>query len=206
MPILKINQIAQGYYRGIWKIEEPLSHLEAGCSTILTTEYKRISVKSRKKQWLACRLLTVRLCQLLGLNFYGVKKGKLNKPFLLNSSLHLSFSHTEKHAAVLLHKANPCGIDIEKIHPRLARVQHKFMDPNEILFVDNNLEKICIFWCAKEAIYKWYGRKYLSFKNQIKLDMLDDGMLWAKIITDKHVISKRLTVEKHSDYLLVYVC
>src|SRR3712207_8655610 len=34
----------------------------------------------------------------------------------------------------------------------------------------NNLEKLCIYWCAKETLYKVHSEKQLDFRKNIKIE------------------------------------
>ncbi len=100
----------------------------------------------------------------------AVIKDQFGKPHLENAQWHISISHSQNKAAVI---ASPklVGIDIQNFVPRIDRIAHKFMNQLETAFLSENfyLEQLHIFWSAKEALYKAYGRKELEFKEHIGL-------------------------------------
>jgi phosphopantetheinyl transferase len=80
---------------------------------------------------------------------------------------------------------NRVGVDIELITPRIHRVAHKFMNPEEIHFFNEDyahfleqwglkdkvsLELLTLIWSAKEAIFKWHGLGELDFKEHMRMN------------------------------------
>jgi 4'-phosphopantetheinyl transferase EntD len=60
--------------------------------------------------------------------------------------------------------STPVGIDMEELNPRIKRLYPSFMSQQEIESCDvNNLKDLYYFWCAKEAMYKWFTHKNLDF-------------------------------------------
>ncbi len=52
-------------------------------------------------------------------------------------------------------------------------IKNKFLNENEIQLLPLcNTKFLTLCWCAKEAIYKWYGKGKVDFKNNILIDDL----------------------------------
>jgi phosphopantetheinyl transferase (holo-ACP synthase) len=58
---------------------------------------------------------------------------------------------------------------MEKEHEKLLRTARKYMTDNEINQAKEDITTYCIYWCAKEAMYKLNGRKKVSFKDDISI-------------------------------------
>ncbi|MEM9417209.1 MAG: 4'-phosphopantetheinyl transferase superfamily protein, partial [Bacteroidota bacterium] len=66
------------------------------------------------------------------------------------------------------HRA-PIGVDIQLPAKKLQDVREKFLSENEVKDSGNDMETLCIYWCAKEAIYKAHGGKGVSLKEDIHI-------------------------------------
>ncbi|MGF1923904.1 MAG: 4'-phosphopantetheinyl transferase superfamily protein, partial [Bacteroidia bacterium] len=77
-------------------------------------------------------------------------------------------------------------IDIELIKHKIKSIKHKFLSDLELAQkqVGDNTNGLYVCWCAKEAIYKWNGRKGLEFKQHIHVKpfkLKDEGVLQALV-------------------------
>ncbi len=73
---------------------------------------------------------------------------------------------------------------------------------------ENHIEQLFVYWCAKEALYKYYGKKELIFKEQLLIDpfpYFGKGEIRGHIITESFVKTLQLNYEKFNDHMLVYV-
>lgn len=196
MPLFYTETIAHTGVLGIWEIVESIEELEY---LLLPNEFDRnylstISHPGRHRQALAARVLA---CQLLSSNgdFYsGIIKDNSGKPYLSDSSYHISLSHTQKYAAVLFHPQRQVGIDIEESSLKLIRVKSRFLTHQEQVQAGDNLHKLSVYWCVKEAIYKFYRAKSLAFGEiQVKaFELCPKGTLSVVISTP--VEEKEVTV------------
>lgn len=95
-------------------------------------------------------------------------KDAFGKPYLKDSRQHISISHSDGLAAVIL-TSEPAGIDIQRWDNRMDRLASKFVTDSEQRNIENQDTHKClhILWGAKEALYKAYGRKQLDFKTNI---------------------------------------
>jgi phosphopantetheine--protein transferase-like protein len=86
--------------------------------------------------------------------------------------LQFNLSHTNDLAAAIISPDKIVGIDTEKIHPRILKIQNKFINDVEAanLVGKTDAEQISIltkYWTIKEAVYKWWGKGSVDFANDI---------------------------------------
>lgn len=169
MPLYKNIVVSSATKIGIWKNTESENDLLA--QLILSDDEKifisSISNSERRHQWLCSRVC---LRQLMSTNeFIELLTDENGKPFVKNFPTHVSISHTKEFAAVIISSENEVGIDIDKMLPRIERIAHKFMRVEEKINVteENKLHALYLYWCAKEVLYKYYGRKLLDFREHL---------------------------------------
>jgi 4'-phosphopantetheinyl transferase len=143
-------------------------------------EFIAISHPKKQLEWLASRFLAKHLAESLGLNYTGLIKDAYNKPFLQDSKHHLSISHTTSHVAAAIHMHQPIGIDLERISDKLHIIKHKFLTDSERKNANDELEKLCIYWSAKESLYKLYGKRGVEFQNELLVAPFELGQTSIK--------------------------
>lgn len=110
------------------------------------------------------------------------------KPFLVNSPVEISVSHTGNTYALSL-SSHPHGMDIEKWNsgPRALKIANKFLSAEEIQLLDafgylHSSEKAAtLLWSAKEAVYKRFNHSKLQSLNDIRLTLLTNRQLQANV-------------------------
>ncbi len=162
MPLLKVWNIGDAGLAAIWKVEEPESFFlkQTGLLSDITNDKRRL-------EYLASRFLFKYLIPNFPLHL--LQKNEFNKPVLLNNEYNLSISHSLPYIAVSVHKEISTGIDIQIWQNNIEKIKHKFLTEHELELVGNKRELLTIAWCAKEAAYKWYGKKGLSFMNNMPI-------------------------------------
>lgn len=154
----------------IWEISETADELLAGISLRPEEEslYLSFLAEERKKQWLAYRIL---IRSLLKPDDFPILYDETGKPYLAGSSFHISVTHSHELAAVIISSQGRVGIDIEKIRPKIIKVKDKFLNEQETAAIQppDNLALLTLGWCAKEALYKLYGKRNLDFRENILL-------------------------------------
>ena len=167
MPVFKIFSEKNSKI-GIWKLIEPPEELEPQIFSLLTEtekeKYKAFKSISRRREWLATRIL---LQEMRKSAFYTpIQYGETCKPFLQNE--YIGISHSRSFVAIVTSLKSDVAIDIEKISPKAVRISQKFMNEQEkIFFSDVSEFDMTLLWSIKETVYKFYGRKELSFKDNI---------------------------------------
>ncbi len=208
MPLFLHKNTVLNAEVGVWSIEEDedffLDNLHL--HEVEMNQLNRIK-GFRRLEWLAVRYL---LHKMSGRSIRALcLKDDYGKPYLVNSSYHISMSHTKNRAAII---AGPCpvGIDIQTKVSKIERIARKFISDKEwSTFPEMSIESMHIFWGAKECLYKAYGRKNLDFKANILIspDQFDKsaGRFKGQILFKQLVQKYDLMFEwVHDDMCLVY--
>ncbi|MBX2844370.1 MAG: 4'-phosphopantetheinyl transferase superfamily protein [Flammeovirgaceae bacterium] len=206
MSLLRHHQISEHALWGMWEIEESLEDLlNLFPEATNHQDFTAIHIELKQKQWLASRILIKKLLELNNLPYSGISKDKFNKAILLDSTLHLSISHCKDYAIAIIDKEKSTGIDIELVSPRIQIIAKKFLSDFE---KDNTCwsdEELTVYWCAKEAMYKLYGRKQLFFNRELKVKKnSDNASFTGEIIKDELTIPVEMESEVFGDYVIVY--
>ena len=190
---------------GIWKLEERMEELQGKIKLSDTDKEKFSELKNeyRKKQWLAARLLLNEVLQKEAEIIYD----EFNKPFVKDGSVKISLSHSNYLVALIADTHNECGIDIELVKPSIQNIAKKFLAETELQNIKSGIDQMYVYWCAKEAMYKIYGRKELSFKENLPVNPFsyeDRGTITGRIITGSVNKECKLWYEKRGEYMLLY--
>ena len=145
------------------------------------------------------------LKQVLKTETFALNYTPENKPFLDNSSEHISITHSHDKLAIILNKKEPTGIDIELIRDKVKNIQHKFLNKNEQRFANNDVDKLLTFWAAKEALYKVYGLKEVDFSLHLFVKEFEGTEMLGRIELKGFSKSYRLRNETIDNYKMVYV-
>ena len=174
----------------LWRIEEDLSFFESKFDL-----HPPIQNESKKLQWFATRHL---LNEMIG-TYAEVLKYDTGKPYLKDTDHHISISHTTAFAAVM-------------VNPKVERIAHKFLREDEIsaIHLDEKIEKLILYWSAKEALYKMFGKNQVEFKTHLLIEPFElklKGTLHAKILTnDVHIENLEVPYEFFDGHVISYVC
>ena len=182
---------------GVWQITETEEELKALCS-IPSDEEEEISYirsASLRKQHLAVRAL---LDTLFEEKVY-LSHHDNGKPYIENSAVSISITHTEKYVAVILDPECEVGIDVESLDRDFSAVEKKALSEEEIENLDDDKrnEQLAIYWCAKEAIFKMMSQHNVDFVEQIEIEDFrprGEGELEA-VFTDKYGEEEELELE-----------
>jgi 4'-phosphopantetheinyl transferase len=211
MAIAYRQQVDDDTEFALWKIEEEAEDLYSQLQLHADEQayYEKLNKSKRHLHWLGTRVL---LRKMLKTDEYiDCKVDTHGKPYLVNLPHHISLSHSFDYAAVMISRSRPVGIDIEQIKQKVERIAGKFMSPHELAFISNDsyrIQQLYVCWCAKEAVYKCYGRKEVSFLDNISLEPFTFD--WHGVIAaglDKGSISLDYQVEymQYEDYMIGYV-
>ena len=177
----------------VWKIEE-------------TEEFflKKVSLRQeirhphKRLQHLAGRYLLQLLHPGFPLHLIAISHSK--KPLLSNHEFHFSISHCGDFAAAIVSENRNVGIDVELITPKMGLIKNKFLNQQELKLLESyqlsmvNYQLLTLFWSAKEAIFKWYGKGKVDFKKNMVIDQLffekEQGNINAHFIKDEKTYLK----------------
>lgn len=201
MPLFQQKNIAHNIKVGVWHITENQEEIinKASVLGIKLNTIPKTNSENRIKQWVATRLLVNQF-----FSDVEIVYDEFGKPSLSNH-WNISISHSGEFVAIILNEKENCGIDIEKISSKVERIKHKFLNEDDLKIITTH-EHLTLFWGAKEALYKYYGKKEVLFiENLFIKDFTDQkNSLKGVISMPDFKVEIKMEWEKIGDYLLVY--
>jgi len=203
MPII-LNHSSHQDQVALWKIID--GEFDNSVTGVKVADGLNIMQNQRIRQKRAC-LALVSLLAGAGKDIYYDENGK---PHFVNDRRKLSFTHSGEYAAMMLSEKF-AGIDFEKIRPKVMNIVHKFLNEPELnsLHPVDTIEHAHVYWGAKEALYKVYGKQQLVFKEHILLEpfdyLNDKGYFFAHLETPSIKKKFKLFYEKMFGFMMVYV-
>ncbi len=191
----------------IWKMDEDVEAL-MGLASLTGSDIEIVNSfthMARKKEWICIRLLLIKLSK-----NYSIGYHESGKPYLKDSSAHISISHTKEFAGLIISDSFSVGIDLERISPRIEKIAHKFVSEKEekIISGKNTLEKLFVIWGVKEVLFKMHSIGELIFKEHLSVmpfEFNNSGVLESQISKDD--FQKRYSLRyKLVDDLLITWC
>ena len=194
----------------LWRIEEDTDTLyhQLQLNEQEKSYVDQLANGKRHLHWLGTRVL---LRTMLNTNDYiDCRIDSHGKPYLFNMPYQISLSHSFDYAAVMISKSRPVGIDIELVKQKVERIAPKFLQPAELGFInpEQKIEHLYVCWCAKEAIYKCYGQKEVSFADHIKLHPFEyapEGSLKADLQKGDIDLNYQVDYLHYENYMIGYV-
>jgi len=206
MPLFYSHE-EENFQMAVWKMDEELDELliQSSLSAADLARVNSFTHSARKKEWICIRLLMKTLNQNIPISYL-----ESGKPFLENSTAHISISHTKEFAGLIISGSRVVGIDLERIHPRIEKIAHKFVSDEENKFLNgkNDLEKLFVVWGVKEVLFKMYSIGELIFKEHLLVKPFE----FSKEGSVSATISKGLFQKNHQlkfkliDDLLITWC
>jgi phosphopantetheinyl transferase len=129
------------------------------------------------------------------------------KPHLANDSRHLSISHSHDRLVIIINEKEETGIDIELLREKVLKIKHKFLSSSELVDANDDVEKLLIYWAAKETLYKIYGLKEVDFIKHLAVEPFMKqtyGKLNGFINLSNFNASFELNYQLVDNYALVY--
>ncbi len=174
MALYLIKDLDDDYHSriGVWQITESEEELRS-LTSIPSDELEEISYiknESLRKQKLAVRALLDALFE---------EKVYLNhhdngKPYIENSAINISITHTAKYVAIILNDTEEVGIDCESLDRDFSAVEKKALSEDEKDDLDDDAderrEQLAMYWCAKEAVFKLVSIYNVDFAEQIEIE------------------------------------
>lgn len=208
MPIYLHQKLEPEGELGLWKIEETEEYFLHQLDLTVPERAQLDQINGRRRvEWLAVRQLVHQMSGRKQRAYFT--KDAFGKPHLENSHFQISISHSRALAAAI---AAPVavGIDIQVIVSRISRIAHKFMRPQELgsLEEPNKIEHLHVYWGAKEALYKAYGRRKLDFCKNILIEPFaydaSGGTFSGKVKKDDFEEGYTLSYQMVGEFMLVY--
>lgn len=204
MPLEKLEASNERAW-GLWHIRESeaeLIDLIREFETIPST----ITHEQKRLEFCVGRVLAKTLLEKLSVTFEGIIKDEFGKPFFKNNPYQLSLSHSYPYVGALIDKNKSVGIDVEQIKSKLLKIAPRVLHPTELKDAGDNEIKHCIYWCAKEALIKIYGKKDLVFAENLIIKpftLQNQGNISGRIIVNSTETTIPLYYEVHNGFTVV---
>ncbi len=195
MPLYREWSIEHHSLAAIWEIDEPESFF-----TERTGLAPDIKFEKRRMEHLAGRFLLKHLKEDFPL--FNIQPDKHDKPRIDENAYFFSISHSWPYVAAVVSLTNECGIDIQTWHPSIQKIQHKFLSPEEQTLFNNDIRLLTMAWCAKEAAYKWQGRRGVEFIEHLEiisteqLEQVYNIIVYLKLTTPTKVLTIKNLMEQ----------
>lgn len=164
MPLIFEKTIDTAKKLAVWQITESNEEVFAFLNFVPRKDFTA-------KRNLESAVSQILLNHLLGSNAHlNLSKDKYGKPYLNNSNIAISFSHS-KHMVACMVDTNGAsvGIDIELIRESINSIAHKFYTSNDHVPLKGILAPHLI-WGGKEVLYKIYAKKELDFIDHLQVN------------------------------------
>ena len=121
---------------------------------------------------------------------------------------HISVSHCREAVAVVASNSR-CGVDVESLNRNFRRIAPRYISPEEWALKPDGISAegeqlfMAAVWCAKECLFKMYGRRGIDFCHDICVESIDleQGMIAGHVKGHPQVMMK---IVKTNDYIVVY--
>lgn len=128
---------------------------------------------------------------------------RTGKPFV-NGGANISISHSGN-TLVMMRSAEPCGVDIEMVHPRVRKVRHKFLNDAELLITENVDDyRLAQYWTAKEAMFKVSGSDRVFMRSNIFVHNLSSSDATAVLKDGATEITRRIRFRTYDNLVLAW--
>ena len=183
MPIYKKDKISFNTLFLVWQIDETEDWLRQDISLTDMCINSLGTMKSivHRKGFLSVR----HLLKELGYTPDALHYDAFGKPYLADGKF-ISITHSHNFAAIAVGD-NPLGIDIEKERPKVQRIAPKFLHSSEYILEETDRFRTTQ-WCIKEAAYKAFGKKGLSFLHHIRTTQMESEHPVAAVHINEQII------------------
>lgn len=205
MPLEKLEQPSSETVWGLWHIRETESTLLPEIRDFESIP-GNITHEQKRLEFCVGRVLAKTLIEKLSMKFEGIVKDEFGKPFFKNNSFQLSLSHSYPYVGALIHKNKSAGIDVEQFKTKLLKIAPRIMHAEELQDAGENEIKHTVYWCAKETLIKVYGKKDLTFAENLLISpfaLQKQGQITGRIIVNHTETAIPLYYEVHDSFAVV---
>lgn len=208
MPLTDIREINEAAFLGFWQLTETVEELTLLFRKLRPQqEIPQFKSQLRQKEWLASRILAYLLLQDFTPEPFEITSNENGKPEFSGTPFQVSISQSSSLVAVLLSEQVEVGIDIEIIREKILKLAPKFLSENELVQAENDLKKTCLYWSAKETLYKMYSRKNLLFIENLKVGPVgntEKGIFEGAVTVNNFNRNFTVHFENFDNFMLTY--
>lgn len=129
------------------------------------------------------------------------------KPYLNDLQGKISISHTKGYVAVIWHRFQEVGIDIEQISDKIRRVRSRVVSDSEYIAEDQELTHLLLHWSAKETMFKIIDSDGIDFLTDLFVEPFIPQEMGTFVAKEKKT-AKREAFEIHymatPEFVLTY--
>lgn len=172
MPLCQRIPTAYGEV-GLWRIDgtEEEVHRQMFGTSDGPAIHPRTSLQRK-----ASRLL---LAEMLGF-LPELDKDADGRPWLGNSPMNVSISHTDGFAAVML-GSGPVSVDVQAVSPRIMKLCERYLKEAEQRMAPD-METATLLWAAKETVYKFRATEKHDFRAPIGIHHITEDTVSASLL------------------------
>lgn len=169
----------------IWQIEEDEAFFQEKTGLDTSIRHPRKRLEHLCGRWLLQRLRE-------DFPLHHITPDEHDKPRLPENQFYFSISHSFPYVAAVISEHEECGIDIQVWRDRMDELARMFLsDAEQVLLRSMDQEAyqiqgnnhdasqadgrlLTLAWCAKEAAYKWNGRRGVDFIEHLPIQEIVD--------------------------------
>ncbi|RFP64433.1 4-phosphopantetheinyl transferase [Hymenobacter lapidiphilus] len=212
MPLHSLSPVSTTALLGLWHLTEPADKLWEllPSPAHYLARFPDGRDELRARQWLAARVLAGQLLRELTDAPTPLENDPNGRPYFSGlPTFGVSLSHSgEWVAAVVARGAAAVGTDIELIRPKAQQLARRFLSETEQADAGNDAAKHCLYWSAKETLYKLHSRRGLVFKEQLLLNPFERreaGVLTGHLLLENSRRQHQIHYfQPTPDYVLTY--
>lgn len=207
MPLIKKQRLDEGTWLALWQMTEALEQLPAPAHVDLSAFHSPRRKRETLTEYLLLKELTEAFKELTddlkeptGDPRLVIRHNEDGAPLV--DGYHISLSHTEGWAAMILSETHKVGVDIEYVSERVNRVASRFIRRDE---QQSTLAERLIAWCAKEAVYKFFTEQHLEFDEMRLLPYSPQETGEVTVENLRQQVRVAVAYEVNDRYVLAYV-
>lgn len=162
MPLYQEWEPNEHSLAAIWHIEEAEEFF--GDKTRLISQIKH---HKKRLEHLCGRYLLQHLREDFPL--HHIAPDEHDKPRLPENRYYFSISHSYPYVAAVISDKEECGIDIQVWKENIEEIAYMFLSEREQRVCVDDARLFTLAWSAKEAVYKWNGRRGADFKEHLPI-------------------------------------
>lgn len=132
----------------------------------------------------------------------GIEYDCAGAPQVDTPDTYISVSHARGMIAVAIADRR-CGIDIERLDRNFERVADRYLSPRERR-LSADPAWLAMAWCAKEAMYKFYGRRGVELRDGLVIESCDEagGTIGGRMAGAAECT---IYIKKFKDYIVAFI-
>ena len=205
MKFIKNNVLSNGSRLVIVQLDlEIINHLwDIKLNPEELNKYRSISNDKRKCEFLSIRKTIQALYdenEYIAYSYHG-------KPNLAISGHKISISHSKGLLGILIHPTVEVGIDLQHETPKIIKIKNRYMSTDELASSKGEEWQLIIYWCAKEALYKYYSKGNVEFSKNLFVESFNtanSGKLIGRIRMPDMNMNIPMGFEVIEDTAIVY--